>query len=163
MKYAQARRLLKSGDVLAWQGTGPLSRFIAHITGGAYTHVGIVWRDDDRVFILQDKEFVGINLIAASEAPFPCDWIKTDLPWTDDIRNQAFRCMGKSYDYIAAIEVGLNLTPMPHKLVCSLYVGELISAMGLPCLTKGLTPQALVDILLKNGCSLTRLNDDNSL
>ena len=161
MKYAQAKHILKSGDVLAWRGTGPLSRFIAHVTGGAYTHVGVVWCFDDRIFILQDKEFVGIDLIAASEAKYPCDWIQTNLNWTDETRKLAIRYLGKPYDYLAAIQVGLNMTPLPHKQICSIYVGELVTQMGVPCPLKGLTPEALVNILLGNGGVMKRLNSNS--
>lgn len=159
MKYSQARHLLKSGDVLAWCGTGPISRLIAHVTGGQYTHVGIVWCDNNRIFVLQDKEWKGICLAAASEMPFPCDWIQTGLLWTEETRKLAFEHMGKRYDYLAALDVGFGLMPRSSQQVCSLYVGDLVTQMGLPCLRKGLTPQALVDILLNNGSSLNRLTN----
>lgn len=59
MKYSDARPLLKTGDLLFWRDSGVgsiraiIERWlIRHGTGSPYIHVGIVWIEHDRVWLM---------------------------------------------------------------------------------------------------------------
>lgn len=69
---------IKSGDVLAYRGRGPIAWIIRRVTGGSHTHVGVAWWLQDRLFVLEAVESSGVQLRAAS-AVGKFDWLPTGL------------------------------------------------------------------------------------
>ena len=73
MKYLEARKQIKTGDILACQGTAFYSFFIRIITKSPITHVGIaVWIRfpgdiEDRLAILESHAMKGVRIAPLSE------------------------------------------------------------------------------------------------
>src|SRR5688572_14741787 len=63
---ADARRDFRSGDVLFFQGRGPMSTAIRWLTKSPYSHVGIVYLFEERVFCLEAIG-IGVRLALTSE------------------------------------------------------------------------------------------------
>ena len=158
MKYRMIRQEIKSGDVFAFRGTSPISRFIRGWTGNSYSHVGIAWVSHGRNFILQDKEGVGIQLCTLTPL-LPCDWIKTDVQWTDELEQFSFNNLGQGYSYVNAIRAGLGLTPVGNDRICSEFAASILQqAKVLDDSKIILTPADLVNNLLDIGKTLQIVN-----
>ena len=64
--YGVARPELASGDVLCVRGRGLVSWLIRRLTRSAYSHAGLVYRFNQRVFCLEATG-IGVHLILLSE------------------------------------------------------------------------------------------------
>lgn len=152
--YPFIRPLIKSGDLLAWRHSTLFAELIRHWTGGSYSHVGIAWLFRDRIFVLQDKEKQGINLVALSDN-LPCDWISTGAVWTEIVETEAMRHLGQSYSFLNCILAGLNIHPVGVKRICSEYAYSILQLSGVIEKQHALTPVQLVDLLLDLGKPLS--------
>ena len=78
MEYLQARKYIRTGDILACEGTAIYSKIINFVTQSKISHVGIaVWvrfpdENDDRLAILEAHMAKGVRLAPLS------DVLKTD-------------------------------------------------------------------------------------
>lgn len=124
MLYRDARQQIKTGDLLAWRGRGSISWLIRHITGGVHTHVGIAWWLHGRLFILEAKEGVGVQIRAASAA-LSFDWLQLDLAWSFEVEEFALSKLGKPYSYVDALQAGLGFPLNQDGYICSEYAAEL--------------------------------------
>lgn len=158
--YSDIRPQIRSGDLLAWRGSTAFSRLIRHWTGGSYGHVGIAWLFKNRVFVLQEKERQGINLVALSDN-LPCDWIATDAVWTDAVETEAMRHLGQSYGMLNCVLAGLNIEPVGVKRICSEYAYRLLQLSGVIDKQHALTPTQLVNLLLDLGKGLATVSKLN--
>lgn len=154
---------MKSGDVLAWRGTGFVSSFIEHWTASEYSHVGLIWVPESaelagRVLVLEAREaqnfgpgWGSVQLVAASQAirRAPCDWVRTALTWSPTMAVSAVENLGKPYSYLAAVEAGLNIASSDQSVICSKYIADIFGISG-----RGMTPKALVSRLRDDGATL---------
>ena len=156
--YSSIRSQVKSGDVFAWAGNGIINDIIKYVEHGLYTHVGIAWVYSGRVFILQATGLpdlgaqYGVGLVAASETKSygKCSYFNINTIWTPELENNALSYLGKPYSYLTAIKVGLSFTPNPNSEICSVYVAQILNNSGFNLSSKGMTPQLLVDDLIKS-------------
>jgi hypothetical protein len=67
--YAQAREVLKTGDLVFCSGSYLFSRAIQRFTRSVWSHVGIVYRDEQlqRVFVLESETGIGVRLAPLSK------------------------------------------------------------------------------------------------
>ena len=126
MTYEEARALIRSGDLLAWRGSGPIGWLIRHVTGGSHTHVGVAWRFRDRLFVLEAQEGRGVQIRALSRA-LPCDWIRTNNPWGKAAEQAALERLGLPYSYRDALRTGLGLSQIRYGDICSEYAARVLS------------------------------------
>lgn len=159
MSYASLRSNIKSGDILAFRGTTFISRFIRMWTGGSWSHVAIAWVHDDRVFLMEAREFNGVEIRAVSES-LPCDWISTGAVWSENIERLAMERLGKPYSYKDCLRVGVGLKPTHDDRVCSVYASTVLRAGGVHVPDRPQTPQSLVSHLLDSGCPLRTLSPE---
>ena len=143
---------VKTGDVLAFRGNSSISEVIERIEDGRHSHVAFAYFDGDELFVIESREFVGVRKIKSSGYldQYKIDLIQTSGMWSPSVEAYVLSQIGHEYSYLAAVEVGLGLTPGPLQLVCSLFVAD---AFGLP--RKGMTPETLVYDLIDAGCVLS--------
>lgn len=154
MDYATARAQIQSGDLLAWRGRRPVGWLIRHVTGGAHSHVGLAWWLHERLFILEAREGVGVQIRAASNAK-PFDWLKLDLDWQEDVEAFALSKLGKPYSYIDAVQAGLGFPLSSDGYICSEYAAELFRRVDARAgLLSSPTPTGLVQFWLDQGAVL---------
>lgn len=73
MRYLEARKLIKTGDILACEGTAFYSKLIRVITKSRITHVGVaVWirfpdNNEDRLAIIESHAMKGVRIAPLSE------------------------------------------------------------------------------------------------
>ncbi len=153
MNYSDARTRIKSGDVLAWRGTGFVSDFIRRVTGGDYSHVALAWWCRDHLYVIQSQggDETGMFRLSKRVREAEIDWIATGITWTPALEAHALDLLDKDYSYLACAAVGLGLTPPAHGQVCSLLCAHVLSEAGLKLPRKGMTPEELVQDLLALG------------
>lgn len=151
---------IRSGDIIAFRGTGLVSELIQHVEGGTYSHVAVAYLEPDGTLsVLEAREGVGLRKIAAKGylEQYKVDRVACAVNWTFQLETFALSKIGQPYSYIAALEVGLGLTPPDGALICSLYARDVLSQAGFSFPRAAMTPQALVDDLLDAGKSVSRL------
>ncbi len=154
MIYSIARARIKSGDVIAWRGSGIVSEFIRRVTGGDYSHVAIAWWLGDHLWVIQSQGGNATGIFRLSKVLHDhavLDWVATGIAWTPQIEALALDLVGKDYSYLACAAVGLGLTPPAGGQVCSLLCASILNAAGLALPRKGMTPEMLVQDLLDRG------------
>ena len=79
--YDTVRSLIRSGDLLLAQGTGPMSKIIQYATGSEYSHVAFLLRLDalDRLMVLESVESIGIRATCLSG--YVADYNGTGRPY----------------------------------------------------------------------------------
>jgi cell wall-associated NlpC family hydrolase len=67
--YERLRDVLHSGDLVFCSGSYVFSGFIQKFTGSVWSHVGIIYRDEQlgRVFILESETGIGVRLVPLSK------------------------------------------------------------------------------------------------
>jgi cell wall-associated NlpC family hydrolase len=67
--YEDARRGLRSGDLMFCSGSYLFSGLIQRFTRSVWSHVGIVYRDEalQRVFVLESETGIGVRLVPISK------------------------------------------------------------------------------------------------
>lgn len=67
--YDSLRGVLQSGDLVFCSGSYVFSGFIQKFTGSVWSHVGIIYRDEQlgRVFILESETGIGVRLVPLSK------------------------------------------------------------------------------------------------
>lgn len=103
-RYADERSRLKAGDVVLFRGSGPMSRAIRWLTRSPYSHAGLVFLFEGRVYCLEAVGS-GVRLVLISEvlARYHGGIDHFDVPRaTDEQRSGAlgfaFQQLGKLYD-----------------------------------------------------------------
>ena len=69
LDYAQVRDQLRTGDIVFCSGTYFFSKTIQWFTRSVWSHVGIVYRDDNllRLFVLESEIAIGVRLVPLSK------------------------------------------------------------------------------------------------
>ena len=69
LDYGQIRAQLRTGEIVFCSGTYCFSRTIQWITKSVWSHVGIIYRDDNlqRIFVLESETVIGVRLAPLSK------------------------------------------------------------------------------------------------
>jgi cell wall-associated NlpC family hydrolase len=69
LAYDQVRDQLQTGDIVFCSGTYFFSKSIQWFTRSVWSHVGIVYRDDNllRIFVLESETAIGVRLVPLSK------------------------------------------------------------------------------------------------
>jgi hypothetical protein len=67
--YHQVRDYLKTGDLVFCSGNYFFSKIIQRLTKSTWSHVGVIYKDDDlnRVLILESETLIGVRLMPLSK------------------------------------------------------------------------------------------------
>ena len=156
MKYADARKEIKSGDVLAWTHNGIKSWadfevfFVRLFQRSEYSHVGVAWVIGGRVFVLEAVGS-GVRIFPLSMA-LHFYWIPIGV-WSDVMETFAMAQVGASYSKWEAIRGFFGATRKDDKWQCAEYTRMILEFGGieLECDT---TPSGVVEALLNKDFSL---------
>ena len=69
LAYDQVRYQLQTGDIVFCSGTYFFSKSIQWFTKSVWSHVGIIYRDDNllRIFVLESETAIGVRLVPLSK------------------------------------------------------------------------------------------------
>jgi len=146
MRYAEARPLLSTGDLLFWRNGKGLSRLIRMVTGASSSHVAVVLRFAGRVWVAEAWEGDGrVRLwplsVRLEDAP-SLAWMRTGASVPAPAALVAFTLdtIGRPYSYVDAIRAGLRLPATGRGYICSEFACAALAAGGLVLDGPQLTP-----------------------
>jgi len=67
VKYEELRDQIKTGDLLLVDGNGFVSDVIEKVTGGRFSHVAVIFRLGDGLFIAEEWEGIGFQIMPLSQ------------------------------------------------------------------------------------------------
>ena len=155
--YPQYRERIKSGDLLAWSGRGFVGGLVRVATASSWSHVGIAHVMGGRVWIIEAREFAGVQIVPLSSY-LDCAWLPTGAKWTESVDNYAIGKIGKvGYSYPLAVETwGLAamgkrkpLNPDASTQICSTFAPIILRMAGVPLPDSVMTPAQCVDCVIK--------------
>lgn len=149
VKYSEARKDLKSGDLLAWSHERWNSwydvkiQLVRMFTRSEYCHVGVCWCVSGRVFVLEAVSN-GVRIFPLSRLT-PFYWISMRSTWESEVEAWALRQVGELYSEWQAVLGGLNLLKPGEDSIwqCAEYVLEVLRRCGVDLGTIA-TPNAVV-------------------
>lgn len=140
---------LEKGDLLAWKNDGSfVGNMVSYLTGGDYTHVGIVWTLHGRAYVIDAYWRGGVRLRSLPDN-LPVDHISTKIRWTDTLEDFALSKLGREYHYVGAAMLGFDINPSYDAHVCSTYAANILIRGGMDIPKVSLSPQSLVEVVSK--------------
>jgi virulence-associated protein VapD len=122
--YAANRDKIKTGDIIAFSGTGFFGRLIRRFTGQTYSHVGIAWVISGRVFIVEALDGRGVVMRPLS-ITLPFYRIESKSDFTEIHEEYMLSKVGKAYSYIDAILAGLGIKPKSSDVYqCAEFIAD---------------------------------------
>lgn len=164
MNYADARPLIRSGDVLGFTHKKVESfydlkvRFVRLVTMSKYSHVATAYVDHGRVWVLEAVQ------PAPRKVPLsnllPCDWVTMDAPWRIETEDRAIALLGKNgerYSELDAVRAYFkNVVPgADQNWSCGEWVWWLAYLDGMD-LGHDLTPSGIMDAALRRRGAVLR-------
>lgn len=69
LDYDEARDQLQTGDIVFCSGTYFFSKTIQWFTRSVWSHIGVIYRDDNlqRIFVLESETAIGVRLVPLSK------------------------------------------------------------------------------------------------
>lgn len=158
MNYYSARPLIRSGDVLAWNGTGLVDKLIKFATKSFYSHCGIAWVVGDRVFVIEAVEPMVRIYPLSKKVPFY--WIPVTPYWDEEIEKIALSRVGDKYSILAAVKGYLNTLRVgsDNSWQCAELVISVLKAKGVFNTEVQPTPAAVVETLQRQGFDTKYVN-----
>jgi len=139
--YPQDRASIRSGDLLAWRGTGLIGRLVRHWTGESWSHVGIAWVVGGRVLVLEAREGRGVVASPLSRR-LDCYHLPTGSAWDEPMQARALEALGGRYSLLDAIRAGFGRRPVGVGWQCAEYAAHVL---GLSYRVRGFTPGDIVE------------------
>lgn len=159
MKYADARPLIKSGDILAWSHRGWRTfhdikiQMVRFFTQSKYSHVGTAWVIGDRVFVLEAVQPLVRSFPLSKLLVDGCDWIPLNAPWRDATLTFAVWCVGDPYSQLQALQSFNGQPPVDKKWQCAELCRSIAELDGID-LGPRAVPSSVVDYAIIAGGSL---------
>lgn len=152
MEYKDIRPTIKSGDLIAWSsGKGIQVNIIRIFTRSEYTHVGIAWVVDGRIFVVEAVPSDGICITVLSEhQPFYHVSHGDAFKWTADMERFMLSKVGEEYSRWEAILGFFNKTRDNGIWECAELVRETYSITD-GCIDRiPATPTKMVEYCMKH-------------
>jgi len=164
MNYAQARLMIKTGDLLAFTHTarGSLKDLQLHLvrmfTKSEFCHVGIAYVVHDRVFVLEAVS-TGVRMFPLSMA-LPFYLVSNPIPLKDSAIEWAFAQIGNAYEskwqMVLAYIFKTNLKNN-KRFQCAEYVNGILNANDQHQATSDI-PAIVVEMAMRQWGALTYVN-----
>lgn len=147
MLYAEARPLIKSGDLLAtshgsWRSWNDIrTNFVRIFTRSQYSHVAVAWVVSGRVFALEAVQpKVRIYPLSQWGDFF---WVNSSAPWEPETEEFALARVGYDYSDLDAVKGFLGCLEPGKVSQCSAYALEVLRKDGIS-LGNAATPDAVM-------------------
>jgi len=145
---------IASGDLLVWKKSkfSKTSNFylnlIRFFTRSEYAHVGVAWRIDGRLFVVEASQPV-VRIVPVKEAD-EFYHISMDIAWTEFSENWLLDKVGLKYSILDAVRAYLGKTiEDDRRYQCAELANEFYKLHGIN-LSYAFTPSLLVSEALEN-------------
>jgi hypothetical protein len=129
MQYFEIRPFIKSGDLIAFRGTGLSSWFVRWYTKSNYSHVGIAWIVGERILIIESRpkhKGITIDRLLSHALKDKPTLVSTDVNWNTNYEKRAFEKLGVSYSYLKDICAGLKLKLVGDGMECAEFASYVL-------------------------------------
>ena len=142
MNYSTNKKLIKSGDVILWSGSGFSARVVRLFTRSRWSHVGIAVWWGDRLMVLDSYPFKGTRARLLSHDLKNAFWLPSGANWSRRAQGFALDELDKRYSFQNLWKTlwGLNLVKKEYH--CAQYVAAVLSKAGI-LLTAPATPESI--------------------
>lgn len=159
MDYFEAKDYIESGDLLAWSGHSFFSRMIKLFTESSITHVGIAYKVNTELFVIESIEGTGVRLFPLHRR-IPFFWIKPiprEYHWNSIIKETALKRIGEEYSLWGCLKALFKKSLKKDKYwQCAEFASYILSLMGYS--TNGYnTPHTLVQKMFEEDCILIKV------
>jgi len=150
MKYSYAKRRIKSGDILAWSGSSFFSNTVKVLTKSQYSHIGIAWRVNGKLLIVEALEGKGVRIFPAYRKT-PFYFLKrSKFIFTKRMEQKMLSHIGDNYSWFGCVRGWLGFkTRKDNRFQCAEFVNYILN-VGEKCET----PVKIVTYLIENGARL---------
>ena len=135
MKYADARPMIKSGDLLAWTHRGWKTwhdfkvQMVRMFTRSEYSHVGVAWVVGGRVFALE--AVMPLSRIYPLSKLGDFYLIPSDASWKPSTEQYALDHIGKEYSQLAAMAAPFKAAEKDRVDQCAAYTIQVLAQDGI--------------------------------
>jgi len=120
--YQQKRDLFSTGDIVLFSDDSFIGKLIRKFTGETFSHMGLVWAIEQRVFIIEAFDGNGV-LVRPLSQRVPFYHLKTAYNFTIDQEEFMLSKVGSNYSYLDAILSGLGFkTKKDDNYQCAEFV-----------------------------------------
>lgn len=141
----KVRKIIRSGDLIAYSNNNFIGRIIRGWTGETFSHIGVAYIEDGRIYILEAQDGTGVCKRFLSEEEI-FYLIKHNMDFTETEIRRAKLKIGDKYSYTDAILAGLGLgTVYSGSWQCAEYVSYIFDLN-----IKAPTPGNIIDHILDN-------------
>ena len=128
MKYDIARKSMSPGDIVAFKHSDIMSKIIILSTGYDCSHVGLVWRAGERVFVIE-AVMPMIRIYPLSKL-LPFRWIAMDKPMSADGEEYALSRVGEKYSVSEAVRGDFGMASNNNRWQCAEFVRAVLNHSG---------------------------------
>lgn len=135
MKYADARSLIRSGDLLAWSHRSWATWYdmqvmaVRTFTQSEYCHTGIAWVIGGRVFVIEAVT-PKVRIYPLSKL-LPFWLVRMDAPWGKDAEEFALSQVGADYSKWQAVQAYFGRPPRDELWECAELSRAILDADGI--------------------------------
>jgi len=160
MRYAEARPLIRSGDLLAWSHRAPFWRswhdfkiaMIRSFTQSEYSHVGTAWVIGGRVFVIEAvMPLVRIYPLSKAGEFYH---LPLQAAWSDAALSFALAKVGHPYSQLQAMQAFFHLPASDDRWECAELARAIAAQDGISLGDKA-TPTAVVRAAQLRGSTCT--------
>lgn len=158
MNYADARPMIRSGDILAWSHRGIRSWhdlkvwFVRLFQRSEYSHVGTAWVVGNRVFVIE-AVMPKVRIYPLSKLG-DFYWLQMGAYWRKATEALALSCVGDDYSQLQAIVAPFLTPPEDDRWECAELVATVARQDSID-LGAVYTPSEVVLAAQKRGAPLT--------
>lgn len=134
MNYQDIRSDIKSGDLIAfshgsWTSlSGILTNIVRIFTRSTYSHVGVAWVTDNRIFVFEAVKPLTRLYPLSMMGDFY--WVPTNAAWNDKAETFAIENMGIQYSNMACIEAFTKELDKDDVRECAAYAKAILGRAG---------------------------------
>lgn len=165
MLYANARPLIRSGDMLAWTHRASMWKswydfkigIVRMFSKSEYSHVGVAWVVGSRIFVLE--------AVTPKVRIFPLSkcgdfyWLPMNLEWKSDTEEVALSHIGSDYSQWQALLAYFSISKNDNLFYCDEYARVIYEEEGVQ-LAHYLMPTGLVRAVQESGCPLFMVTNE---
>lgn len=148
--YQSSRTSVRSGDIVAFCGTGLGARIIRWWTGSPWTHVGIACWWKGRLMILESYPGKGTRAHPLSH-DLPCYIRPMGVVWTEQLHKEATELLDLPYSWLNDWKAAWGMRLVERRKQCAQYVRDILERAGVQGLPMSPTPGNLMTATNGNG------------
>ena len=145
--YDYYKTEIESGDLLAWSSTAIELKIVQLFTLSSFDHVGIAWRVDGRLFVIEARP-PEIRIYPLSKLR-PFYHVPMHIDWSEDYTEYLLEHVGDPYSRWEAIRAFFNISKKDNHWQCAEFANSFYSRVGLD-IDFGLTPRSVVDAAIEH-------------